>query len=365
MTTETEQRLAQVEELLHRIREAARYSERAARLEELDQAMGVEGFWDDPESAQKTIGERKVAATIVRSIDDLAERLEDVKTLLELGQEEEDENSLTEAEEESHRLLASAESLEVKTVLNGKFDSGNCYLTIKPGAGGTESCDWASMVYRMYLRFAERNGFKITVLEEQPAEEAGIQKATIHIQGPYAFGYLKAERGPHRLVRISPFDANSRRHTSFVGVAVTPEVEDIEIEINESDLRVDTYRASGAGGQHVNTTDSAVRITHEPTGIVVTCQNERSQHSNRAAAMRVLMSRLHEFEEEKRQKEIDNISGEKGDIAFGNQIRSYVLAPYKMVKDHRTSHETGSVDHVLDGDLMPFIEAYLRQTAQA
>ena len=249
-------------------------------------------------------------------------------------------------------------------MLSEDADESNAVLEINSGAGGTDASDWASMLKRMYLRWAERGKYKTAVLDDNPGEETGIKKCTIHVQGPYAFGYLQAERGVHRLVRISPYDAKSRRHTSFVSVDITPEVEDLDIEVSESDLRVDTYRASGAGGQHVNTTDSAVRITHLPTGIVVQCQNERSQHSNRAAAMRELKSRLLQHEENKRNKELASIAGEKGDIAFGNQIRSYVLHPYKMVKDHRTEVETGNVDHTLDGDLTLFIEAYLRRQAE-
>ncbi|MEM7261245.1 MAG: peptide chain release factor 2, partial [Planctomycetota bacterium] len=298
------------------------------------------------------------------AIQELDEGLADARTLLELGEEEEDEDSLAEAELESKRLLGAAEALELKTLLSGKYDEGSCYFEINAGAGGTESCDWAEMLKRLYLRWAEREGFKTTILDDNPGEDAGTKKCTMHIQGPYAYGYAQAERGVHRLVRISPYDAKSRRHTSFVSVDVTPEVEDIDLEINETDLRIDTYRASGAGGQHVNTTDSAVRITHLPTGIVVQCQNERSQHSNRAAAMKALQSRLIQHEETKRTEELAKETGAKGDIAFGNQIRSYVLHPYKMVKDHRTEVETGNVDHVLDGDLTLFIEAYLRWQAR-
>ncbi|MCA8960761.1 MAG: peptide chain release factor 2 [Planctomycetes bacterium] len=360
MSSETENRVELIEELLGRVRDACRYEWRTARLKELEQAQCAEGFWGDQEAANKVIQELKTHKGFVDAIQDLDDALNDTRTLLELALEEDDASVLSEADAETRKLLKQAEALELRTLLNGRFDPGNCYLEINAGAGGTESCDWAEMLKRMYLRWAERHRYKASILDDNPGEETGTKKCTIHLQGPYAFGYLQSERGVHRLVRISPFDAKSRRHTSFVSVDITPEVEDIDLEINESDLRVDTYRASGAGGQHVNTTDSAVRITHLPTGIVVQCQNERSQHSNRAAAMRELKSRLIQHEEMKRDKELASMAGEKGEIAFGSQIRSYVLHPYKMVKDHRTEVETGNVDQTLDGALTLFIEAYLR-----
>lgn len=361
MSAETENRLGSIDQLLVGIREAAQFDRRKARLGELEQQMNEDGFWDDPEAAKPIIVELKRNKEIVRDIEELSSEFQDLRTLFELALEEKDEGSLSEVESDTYALLQKAERLEVRTLLSGKYDEGACFLTIKPGAGGTESCDWAAMLKRMYVRWAERNGYKIKILHEIPGEEAGLKSVTISVDGAYAYGYLKAEMGVHRLVRVSPYDAKSRRHTSFASVDVSPEVADISVDIDESDLRIDTYRASGAGGQHVNTTDSAVRITHVPTGIVVQCQNERSQHSNRATAMVVLQSRLLQAEEQKRQKELDDIAGEKGEIAFGSQIRSYVLHPYKMVKDHRTGEETGNVDHVLDGDLNELIEAYLRQ----
>ena len=254
--------------------------------------------------------------------------------------------------------------LELRLVLSGVHDRGNAILSINPGAGGTESQDWAQMLLRMYLRWCEGKSFKAQVLDLQPGEEAGIKGAVVSVSGPYSYGYLKAEVGVHRLVRISPFDASHRRHTSFASVAVLPEVEDVEVVINEKDLKVDTFRASGHGGQHVNVTDSAVRITHVPTGIVVSCQNERSQHKNKALAMKVLRSRLYEVYREKQEKEIQALAGEKKEIAWGSQIRSYVLAPYQLVKDHRTGTETGNVEAVLNGAIDLFVDAYLFQAAR-
>ena len=261
-------------------------------------------------------------------------------------------------------LAELVEDAELKMILGGKHDANNAILTIHSGSGGTESQDWAQMLYRMFSRYIERKGFKSEILDYQPGDEAGIKSVTLLVEGDYAYGYLKAENGVHRLVRISPFDANSRRHTSFASVLAVPELDDdIDIEINEKDLRIDTYRSSGAGGQHVNTTDSAVRITHIPTGVVVCCQNERSQIKNRDVAMKVLKSRLYELELEKQQKEQKALAGEKKEISWGSQIRSYVLHPYRMIKDHRTDFETGNVEPVLDGDLDGFIRAYLAASA--
>jgi peptide chain release factor 2 len=272
------------------------------------------------------------------------------------------------AEAEARAKLNEAEEaldrLELQRKLGGEHDAGNAIVTLHPGAGGTEAQDWAEMLLRMYLRWAERHGFKTALIDVQPGEGAGIKNATITVEGPYAYGYLRAEAGIHRLVRISPFDANARRHTSFASVFVYPEIEeDVEVEINEADLRVDTYRSSGAGGQHVNKTDSAVRLTHIPTGIVVACQNERSQHKNKSTAMKILRARLYELEEEKRREKMAELNKTKKDIAWGSQIRSYVLHPYRMVKDHRTGVEIGNADAVLDGDLDRFIEAYLQAQA--
>ncbi|HXH94284.1 MAG TPA: peptide chain release factor 2, partial [Thermoanaerobaculia bacterium] len=262
-------------------------------------------------------------------------------------------------------LKTVVETLETKTLLSGENDGRNAIVTIHPGAGGTESQDWAEMLLRMYLRYAERKGWSADIVDYQSGEEAGLKSATVMIRGDYAYGYMKSEHGVHRLVRISPFDAAKRRHTSFASVYVYPDIdEEIEIEINDKDLRVDTYRSSGAGGQHVNVTDSAVRITHIPTNIVVTCQNERSQHKNRDVAMKLLRSRLYQLEVEKRQEAQEKLEGEKKDIAFGSQIRSYVMQPYQMIKDLRTGYEVGDVQRVMDGDLDGFVEAYLAQRAR-
>lgn len=288
------------------------------------------------------------------------------KDLFELARAEKDQGVLEEVDRDMDTFDHALGTVEMKLILSGQYDRGNCIMEIHPGAGGTESQDWAQMLMRMYLRFAEKQGFKTSVIDYLEGEEAGIKSVTIEIQGEYAYGYLKAENGVHRLVRISPFDANKRRHTSFTSVFVLPEIEDdVKVEINEADLKVDTFRASGAGGQHVNKTDSAIRITHLPTGIVVQCQNERSQHKNRDTAMKVLRARLHELEMRKKQAELDNLSSDKKDISWGNQIRSYVLHPYRMVKDLRTRITTGNTESVLDGDIMPFIEAFLTKPSSA
>jgi peptide chain release factor 2 len=281
--------------------------------------------------------------------------LELIEEDTELGQE-----LLTESIQQLQEVEKTLDSLELESLLGDEADTRNAIVSINPGAGGTESQDWAQMLLRMYLRWAERSGFRAEILDHQYGEEAGIKGATIAVEGPYAYGYMKAENGVHRLVRISPYDASSRRHTSFASVFAYPEVEDeIEVDIDDKDLRIDTYRSSGAGGQHVNVTDSAVRITHIPSGIVVSCQNERSQHKNKATAMRILRARMYEQMKREKMEELEKIQGQKKEIAWGSQIRSYVLQPYRMVKDHRTGNESGNVDAVLDGDLDDFIQAYL------
>lgn len=280
--------------------------------------------------------------------------------MIELGEEVEDEEALAEVRQMLPALEKSIGRMEFARMLSGEHDANNAIVSINAGAGGTEAQDWAEMLLRMYLRYCERKGFKAEITEYQPGDEAGTKGVTFTVAGDYAFGYLKAEKGIHRLVRISPFDSNARRHTSFCSVFVFPELsDDVEIEVLDKDLKVDTYRASGAGGQHVNKTDSAIRITHIPTGIVVSCQNQRSQHKNRSTAMKQLKARLYEMELEKKESEAEVLGGEKKDIAWGSQIRSYVLHPYRMVKDHRTDYETGNTDAVLDGNLDGFIEAYL------
>jgi len=286
--------------------------------------------------------------------------LEEQRALLELVREEEDPEILGEIEEALLGLERSVRAWEVGALFSEEHDKSNAILSINPGAGGTESQDWAEMLLRMYLRWAEGKGFRTEIFELQPGEEAGIKNATITVTGDYAYGYLKAETGVHRLVRISPFDASRRRHTSFASVFVIPEIDEtIEVNIDEKDLRIDTFRSSGHGGQHVNVTDSAVRITHIPTGIVATCQNERSQHKNKAAAMKVLRSRLYEYYRREQEARLQKLEGQKKEIAWGSQIRSYVLAPYRLIKDHRTGMETGNVEAVLDGEIDPFIEAWL------
>jgi peptide chain release factor 2 len=364
VTTETRGRLEEVSALLARVREASHYEDEKRRLGELEQEMSAAGFWENPEDAEKVIAELKRVKETVTGIEELAARLGDAEALLDLGEEEQDAATLEEVEGESRQLLRQAEKLELRTLLSGRYDSGNAFISIQSGAGGTDACDWVTMLKRMYLRWAERMGFETEIIDELPGEETGLKSFAARIEGPYAYGYLRAEQGVHRLVRISPFDAQGRRQTSFASLDVSPEVDDVAIQIDDSDLRIDTYRASGAGGQHVNTTDSAVRITHTPTGVVVQCQNERSQHANRAQAMRVLQSRLILLEEKKREEELAKESGAKRDIAFGSQIRSYVLHPDKWVKDLRTELKTGNVDAVLDGDLQPFIEAWLIEKAK-
>ncbi len=322
--------------------------------------MAAPDFWNDNEAAQKSLQKR---ANLQRSVNlwkDLARENEDLEATLVLLAEEEDDSLLGECEAIVSNLKKQLEAAELKAMLSGESDGNNAILAINSGAGGTESQDWAEMLLRMYIRWGERNDYKTEVLDMQYGEEAGIKSATVNFIGDYAYGYLKAEIGVHRLVRISPFDSNKRRHTSFASVFVYPEVaEDVEVEINDDDLKIDVYRASGPGGQGVNTTDSAVRITHQPTGIVVQCQNERSQHKNKASAMKVLRARLHEVEMEKKDEEKKAKEKEKKKIEWGSQIRSYVLHPYRMAKDLRTGVEMGNVDAVLDGDLGRFIEAYL------
>ena len=352
--TELEKRLADLEDFFDV--EALRRSST-----ELTKEMSSPGFWDEPEEAREVAAEFSRVEGRMKMLEGLRARLVDAEELLELAEEDEE---LAEVGEELGRIEKALGELEVARLFSGKYDEGAAILTINSGAGGVDSQDWAEMLARMYRRWAERRGYGIETIEYTLGEEAGIKSATYSIPGEYAFGLLSAERGVHRLVRISPFDASSRRHTSFASVAVAPVVDDaVEVEIDEKDLKVDTYRASGAGGQHVNKTDSAVRITHLPTGTVVQCQNERSQHQNREVAMRVLRARLFELEREKREKELAALEGERSDIEWGSQIRSYVLHPYKMVKDHRTGEQTADVDRVLDGELDALIYAYLKNRA--
>ena len=324
--------------------------------------MSAPDFWDDNEKAQKTIAEMNAIKSVVDKYQKLKNDCDDLQVMQELIAEEDDESLVPDWEDGVNKLYEALEQFELTLLLNSPYDKYNAILELHPGAGGTESQDWASMLYRMYTRWAEQSGYKVEVLDYLPGDEAGIKSVTISIAGHNAYGYLKAEKGVHRLVRISPFDASGRRHTSFVSCDVVPEIEDdnSEIEIRPDEIKVDTYRASGAGGQHINKTDSAVRITHIPTGIIVACQSERSQISNRDRAMKMLRSKLFERRMEEREKELAEIRGEHSDIAWGSQIRSYVFHPYSMVKDHRTGEETGNVGAVMDGELDPFINAYLR-----
>jgi len=324
--------------------------------------MAQPGFWDDQNGAREVIAEANELKAWVEPYDALTAKVAELTELGELLEMEPDADLAVEMEREVARLEEAIDRLELRAMLRGPDDARDALVTIHPGAGGTESQDWAEMLMRMYARWAEQNDFKVGVLDLQPGEEAGIKSATLEITGEYAYGYLKAEKGVHRLVRISPFDAQSRRHTSFASVFVYPVVDDqIEIDIDEGDLRIDVYRASGAGGQHVNKTSSAVRITHEPTGIVVACQNERSQFQNKATAMKMLRAALYQRELDQREEERRRIEDTKTDIGWGNQIRSYVFQPYTQVTDHRTELKVGDVQKVMNGDLEPFITAYLKQ----
>ena len=325
----------------------------------IDREMSAPAFWEDSRKAQALVQERADLARTVGRFKDLAGQAEDLRVLWEMATEAGDEGETAGIEQALAALRKDLEAFSVKIVLSGPQDRKNVILSIHPGAGGTESQDWAQMLMRMYLRWAERTGFKAEVVDLLPGEEAGIKSATIEITGEYAYGYLKSEIGVHRLIRISPFDASKRRHTSFASVSVIPEVEDVEVVIKDEELRVDVYRSSGPGGQGVNTADSAVRITHLPTGIVVACQNERSQLRNRDTAMRVLKARLYQVYEKKQREELAELTGEKKDIAFGSQNRTYTFHPYQIIKDHRTGVEIGKVDAVMDGEIDPFIEAYL------
>ncbi len=327
--------------------------------------MAAPGFWDRPQEAQtllKTLRRVRVPLDRYRPLE---KRVEDFDELLTLASAEDDAETLAMLETEGAALLAELQDLELSLILTGPYDAESAIVTLHAGAGGTEAQDWVEMLLRMYLRWAERHDFEATILDTLPGEEAGVKSATVAVRGDNAYGFLRAERGVHRLVRLSPFDASGRRHTSFASVDVVPDLKDDgEVEIGPEDLRIDTFRASGAGGQHVNKTESAIRITHLPSGIVVTCQNERSQHANRDTAMRVLRGKLAELQELERQREMNQIRGVQQEIGFGSQIRSYVFQPYTVVRDHRTRTEVGNVQGVMDGDIDPFIRAYLQSEAR-
>ncbi|KKO11433.1 hypothetical protein LCGC14_0019140 [marine sediment metagenome] len=323
--------------------------------------MAAPGFWDNPEAAQPVVAKLKAAKSIVTPIVDLLARIEDARILYELAVEADSADDLDEADDQAVQLAGDLERLELRTLLAGEHDMGNCYLSVHAGAGGTESCDWAEMLLRMYVRYFERTGFAAELVDRVDGEEAGVRSATIHVKGAYAFGYLSCERGVHRLVRISPYDSAKRRHTSFAAVDVLPELAAVEIDIDwAKDVREDTFAASGPGGQHVNKTASGVRLTHLATHIVAQCQNERSQHKNRAEARKMLAARLYQHEQAKRDADLAKMYDQKGQIAFGSQIRSYVLYPYQLVRDERTELKDSHTDKVLDGDIQEFIDAYLR-----
>jgi len=326
--------------------------------------MAKAGFWDNPNTAQSVVSQLSALKSVVEPVEELQREVKDLTELFELAAEA-DREELGQLEDDLAALVKKCEQIELAGLLSRPEDIKNCFFSIHAGAGGTESCDWANMLLRMYTRYFEVNKYKFRELDIMPGEEAGIRSVTLGVSGPFVYGKLSCEVGVHRLVRISPFDAANRRHTSFAAVDCIPEFdEDIDVEIDEDDLRIDFFRSRGAGGQHVNKVSSAVRITHEPTGIVVQCQNERSQHKNRAQAMKVLKARLYMLERQKRDAELAKLYGKKGEIAWGNQIRSYVMQPYQMVKDHRTNYQTGNVQAVLDGELDRFIESYLRHRAK-
>jgi peptide chain release factor 2 len=339
-------------------------SGKKAQLHALERKMATEGFWDNPEAAQSVVSKLSALKAVVEPMEEIQREAGDLAELFDLASES-DPDELTQLEDDLNQLQKRLAQIELAGLLSGPNDSKRCFFSIHAGAGGTESCDWVNMLLRMYARYFETEKYKFEELAITPGEEAGIRSVTLRVSGPFAFGKLSCETGVHRLVRISPFDSAKRRHTSFAAVDCIPEFdEDINIKINEDDLKIDFYRASGPGGQNVNKVSSAVRILHGPTGIVVQCQNERSQHKNRAQAMKMLQAKLYMLEQQKRDAELAKLYSDKGEIAWGNQIRSYVLQPYQMVKDHRTNFQVGDVDAVLDGELDGFIESYLRHRAK-
>lgn len=349
---------------LAEVKESLDLDNKTNRIEELDRLMETPDFWLDAEKAQRLSKESKSQKDDVETYHHLYSQYEDIMTLIEMGNEEDDAELATEAREEFEQFVDTLDGIRIKTLLSEEYDGNNAILKLNAGAGGTESCDWASMLYRMYTRWAEKKGYDIEVLDYLDGDEAGIKSVTFQVNGPNAYGYLKSEKGVHRLVRISPFNAQGKRQTSFVSLDVMPEIEeDIDLDINDDDLRIDTYRSSGAGGQHINKTSSAIRITHLPTGIVVQCQNERSQFQNKDKAMQMLKAKLLMLQKEANAEKLSDIRGEVKDIGWGNQIRSYVLQPYNMVKDLRTDVETSNTGAVLDGAIDIFINGYLKWNA--
>ena len=323
--------------------------------------MQAPDFWDDPEKSNQKMRESKGLKSVVETMDGLSGQYNDILELIELGYEDNDPAIIPDIEEELASFKETFENIRISTLLSGEYDKNNAILKLNAGAGGTESCDWCSMLYRMYTRWAERKGYSLEVIDYLDGDEAGIKSVTFQINGENAYGYLKSEKGVHRLVRISPFNAQGKRQTSFVSLDVMPDIEeDVDVEVKDEDIRIDTYRSSGAGGQHINKTSSAIRITHFPTGIVVTCQNERSQFQNKDKAMQMLKAKLYMLKQEENAEKLSDIRGDVKEIGWGNQIRSYVMQPYTMVKDHRTNEESGNVDAVMDGAIDPFINAYLK-----
>ena len=358
---ELAQKLRDLEPDLKDLAEALGLEGMKREIAELDQKAAEPNFWDDMENSQKVLQRSSMLKNKIADYEKLMASFDDAMALVELANEEEDESLLPEAEEELKKLQEGLEAQRLTTLLNGEYDSKNAILTFHAGAGGTEAQDWAEMLYRMYCRWGERHGYKVKTLDYLDGEEAGLKSASILVEGINAYGFLKSEMGVHRLVRVSPFDASGRRHTSFASLEVMPEIDDtVEVEINPEDIKMEVYRASGAGGQKVNKTSSAVRLIHIPTGIVVACQVERSQHQNREVAMKMLMSKLVEIKEREHLDKISDIKGEQKEIAWGSQIRSYVFMPYTLVKDHRTGFETGNINAVMDGDIDGFINAYLK-----
>ena len=360
MQTEIQHALDNIKQSIELLKRHLNLEEAQTRILRIEETSSAVGFWNDQKNAQNLMREKTTLENKIQSINDLENGLDDQLEMLQLANDEQDQELISEIEKAIKNLSVVAGKKQIETLLSGEADKNNCFVEIHSGAGGTEAQDWAAMLFRMYTRWAEQRGFKVEIIDETDGEEAGIKSATIRIIGDCSYGWMKTESGVHRLVRISPFDSSARRHTSFSSIWVYPEIDDnIEIDIEEKDLRIDTFRASGAGGQHVNTTDSAIRITHIPTNIIVQCQSDRSQHRNKATAMKMLRARLYEAELQKRENEATEGNSEKADNGWGSQIRSYVLHPYQMVKDLRTQVETGNTQAVLDGDIDEFIEAGL------
>lgn len=353
--------LATYEEPLREVKASLALDMKKQRVEELEREMEAPGFWDDADRSSKYVKELKNYKDTIETVEGLEQQYDDIMTLIQMGYEENDPEMIPEIQGEFDEFKSVLENLRISTLLSGEYDKNNAILRLNAGAGGTESCDWAGMLYRMFTRWAEKKGFSVEVLDYLDGDEAGIKSVTFQVNGENAYGYLKGEKGVHRLVRISPFNAQGKRQTSFVSLDVMPDIEeDLDVDINEDDLRIDTYRSSGAGGQHINKTSSAIRITHIPTGIVVQCQNERSQFQNKDKAMQMLKAKLYLLKQEANAEKLSDIRGDVKEIGWGNQIRSYVMQPYTLVKDHRTNEEVGQVDSVLDGNIDPFINAYLK-----